>query len=300
MQTGFKRKLVRFRIHAPPSCLDDPVLTVSRALNKLLLQYDERVGGILVAYRNIRLEEPSAYILGDQPLLHFGVNVELTLFSPKRGMMLRGVVNRLGFDHVAMIVYGAFSASVPASAMRQGVSLEDGEMMFDSQPVQVGTSLTFTVAGIDVAHALMHIDGALVDPRCAVLAVAPPSNVPSEPLLYSPAIAGAEAYRSGANVIRFDEIDGDDASAANASEAATHVRFDDNDDGAVASSGSHIVFDDADVSQAIVGHTSDDDDDDDDSVKSKRKSKRSKSKRRRSKSSADEKHSKKKKKSRRH
>ena len=44
--------------------------------------------------------------------MHFNVSVELTLFEPKLGQVMVGIVNKVSPDHIGCLVNGFFNASI--------------------------------------------------------------------------------------------------------------------------------------------------------------------------------------------
>lgn len=51
-------------------------------------------------------------IMDDRALVHIRIHVELTLFAPRPGTALTGVVNNVSVDHIGLLVHGIFNASV--------------------------------------------------------------------------------------------------------------------------------------------------------------------------------------------
>jgi hypothetical protein len=70
------------------------------------------VKGIVLAYWNVRLLEPQGRIINELPYVHFDVSVRLLVFAPYVGCKLMGTVTKLGADHIGMLVYDIFNASI--------------------------------------------------------------------------------------------------------------------------------------------------------------------------------------------
>ena len=65
-----------------------------------------------MAYWNIQLLEPQGRIINELPYVHFEVSVRLLVFAPYVGCKLMGTVTKLGADHIGMLVYNIFNASI--------------------------------------------------------------------------------------------------------------------------------------------------------------------------------------------
>ncbi|XP_006814864.1 uncharacterized protein LOC102804545 [Saccoglossus kowalevskii] len=71
------------------------------------------LNGVLIAYENIQLFEASCEIVDDQPCIHFDVQLDTIVFQPSVGSKLKGVVRKIGIDHIGCLVHGCFNSSVP-------------------------------------------------------------------------------------------------------------------------------------------------------------------------------------------
>lgn len=114
----------RIPISLSPACLKKSNNSVKdgvdEQLNKLLMKYDPELGGVVLSYRKVRVNDSSGTSLGGHvgtilfghPWIHLDVNVRLMLFTPQKGDKLEGLVKSVGPDHVNIVVHGMFNASV--------------------------------------------------------------------------------------------------------------------------------------------------------------------------------------------
>ena len=54
-----------------------------------------RLGGVPLAYSRVQRVHPGGYIVEDQPHLHVSLQVDLIVFTPQAGSMLRATVNKV-------------------------------------------------------------------------------------------------------------------------------------------------------------------------------------------------------------
>lgn len=76
------------------------------------MRYIPEVKGVALQYQNIKLLSRDAVIQTESPYMHFDIQVDFTVFSPKVEDSMIGVVNKVSPDHVGCLVYGLFNASI--------------------------------------------------------------------------------------------------------------------------------------------------------------------------------------------
>ncbi|ELR12177.1 RNA polymerase Rpb7 domain containing protein, partial [Acanthamoeba castellanii str. Neff] len=117
----FKEVEVLLTLALPPSGLRDINAAVCNRLNQSLMKYvalgEGGAGGVLVAYWGVALEGSCGRIMYEQPELHCRVRLHALFFAPSPGLTLVGEVNKVGSDHVGLLVAGAFNASVSRDAV---------------------------------------------------------------------------------------------------------------------------------------------------------------------------------------
>ncbi|XP_064635645.1 uncharacterized protein LOC135492883 [Lineus longissimus] len=84
---------------------------ITDQLDRELNIYSEKLNGVLIAYKNIRLKNYSGTVIGDDPLIYVDIVADLMVFKPELGCTLEGVVNKIGRDHIGYLVHGCFNAS---------------------------------------------------------------------------------------------------------------------------------------------------------------------------------------------
>lgn len=54
----------------------------------------------------------NGFIFNGRPHVHFCVNVKFLVFTPVEGEYLEGTVNKVGEDHIGLLVHGVFNVAV--------------------------------------------------------------------------------------------------------------------------------------------------------------------------------------------
>lgn len=94
-------------------------------LDPLLMSYYEPVGGVVIAYANIRFESDEARIVAESPFAHVWVTVDFLVWGPKKGSVLQGWVNLQSASHVGLLVENTWNVSIPKEKIPAGWSYHE-------------------------------------------------------------------------------------------------------------------------------------------------------------------------------
>eukprot|EP00005_Dracoamoeba_jomungandri_P004715 CAMPEP_0174258478 /NCGR_PEP_ID=MMETSP0439-20130205/7461_1 /TAXON_ID=0 /ORGANISM="Stereomyxa ramosa, Strain Chinc5" /LENGTH=163 /DNA_ID=CAMNT_0015341997 /DNA_START=165 /DNA_END=656 /DNA_ORIENTATION=- len=124
-------------------------------------------GGIVVSFSNVQLLDEKAKIFDQQPEFHFRVLVDFLIFDPAPGKKLVGVVNLLGDDHIGLLVWDFWAASItseyiPSTYEYSEVLERWQDKENKDQVIEIGTELTFEVRSLNVARRMISINGTLI------------------------------------------------------------------------------------------------------------------------------------------
>ncbi|KAJ2493756.1 hypothetical protein IWW37_000387 [Coemansia sp. RSA 2050] len=93
---------------------------IHEALNNMLLHYVPQVRGVVLAYSKVKLRSDTALMFFDSPYGQLEVSARLLLWRPIAGMALKGQINVQSPDHIGMLLWDTFNASIPASLIPKG------------------------------------------------------------------------------------------------------------------------------------------------------------------------------------
>jgi DNA-directed RNA polymerase I subunit RPA43 len=93
---------------------------IDQEMTAQLMQYSEKLQGVILSFSNVKLERPVGAIMNEQPYIHCKVLADALVFRPREGMILEGVVNKIGSNHIGMLFAGVFNGSVAASELPKG------------------------------------------------------------------------------------------------------------------------------------------------------------------------------------
>lgn len=165
-KSPFRELTVKLFVHLMPYHTHDIQAGINEHLNKLLMKYNEELEGVVISYYNVKPLQSNGAIIADYPHIHFYVTATLLLFCPRVGSKLVGQVEKVGVDHIGLLVYGIFNAAIPRDAM--ATTLEcDGEQEYwydinnPEEQIGVGSVLQFTVTRLETSQDILAIQGSL-------------------------------------------------------------------------------------------------------------------------------------------
>ncbi|KAG0369463.1 hypothetical protein BC939DRAFT_461016 [Gamsiella multidivaricata] len=101
-------------IHLPPCFATKPTEGIQEQLNGFLMRYMPQVDGVVLAHSDLKLLQESGRIMYDSPYCHFWISVKLLVWKPTKGSKLHGTINLQSPDHIGLLLYGTFNASIPS------------------------------------------------------------------------------------------------------------------------------------------------------------------------------------------
>jgi DNA-directed RNA polymerase I subunit RPA43 len=163
------------KVQLPPSAMSDVNGSISKVLKRRLMKYDDSLGGVMLAFSNVVLRRQYGTVFNELPNIMFDVDAEMVLFSPQSGADLVGTINKIGRNHIGLLVGGVFNASISADKMHTSLFSYDADL--DSWSggtggengqglsLNVGNAVAFTVERIQAAGGIFCIAGQ--EPRMA-------------------------------------------------------------------------------------------------------------------------------------
>lgn len=100
----------------PPAYVGRAHQGVYELLNAKLVEFDDRLGGVLLSYSNVLLRNAGSGIVGvDAPEAQFRARFEALLFKPRSGMKLRGMITHVTAGHLMLLFCSVFPVTVQRS-----------------------------------------------------------------------------------------------------------------------------------------------------------------------------------------
>lgn len=132
---AYTLRRVEIPLYLYPIDAGDAAMGATQSLDSALLTYLPSCRGLLMGWRDAHFTAPLARVLDDSPLVHVHVALQVALWRPGRGDVLRGRVTFMGPSHVGLLVMGTFNASVPVQRIPPSWSFNDDD---DDDDADVG------------------------------------------------------------------------------------------------------------------------------------------------------------------
>lgn len=170
----FEQCQMLLQLSLPPCYIQDISTGLHEQLNLMILRYSSKLQGVLLAYSKLRLVEPFGRIINETPYIHCKVIMDALVFQPKIGSTIEGVVNKVGSNHVGLLVAGVFNASISSAQLPTDYSYDYVNTQWinnscsiddESRHLEVGSTVVFTVNKLHTASEVMSIEGSLVVPE---------------------------------------------------------------------------------------------------------------------------------------
>ncbi|KAL0221236.1 hypothetical protein RCL1_001090 [Eukaryota sp. TZLM3-RCL] len=115
----FQRHSVIRTIFVAPNQLKNIPQSISDLLHSGLFKYNRSCQGVLLAFNNLQILDRYGQYVDDSPFLSVKVSVDYIYFVPSVGSKLPGVVTAIAEDHIALLVYGVWQASISSNLLSQ-------------------------------------------------------------------------------------------------------------------------------------------------------------------------------------
>ncbi|KAI5858812.1 hypothetical protein BZA05DRAFT_382524 [Tricharina praecox] len=160
-------------------------------LDPLLMTFFEPVDGVIVGYDNIRFESAEGRINAEAPYPHVWTTVDLLVWSPTKGMVLKGWVNLQSASHIGLLVDNTWNVSIPfaripemwkykdaAAGTEDGMEVDQGAesvegAWVDEKGERIEGLLKFVVESVKGGGSIFIMEGTLLDREKIENAVVP-------------------------------------------------------------------------------------------------------------------------------
>jgi len=179
-QAVFYRKKLRWTVSLLPAALKNVQMNVEDTLRSMLLKYADGIGGILMAFENVKILSDNknctvGMIMNELPHIHYKVAADALVFVPKPGCPLTGEVTETCFhSHVSLVVHHYFNASISADRLRAaGFAFDEVQLQWfrdnnDNQnPLMAGDRIDFVCEKLYESAGIISIEGSkpLLQPK---------------------------------------------------------------------------------------------------------------------------------------
>jgi len=149
-------------------------------LDPLLMTYFEPVDGVVIGYDNVRFESSEGRINAEAPYPHVWTTVDLLVWRPAKGMVLKGWVNLQSASHIGLLIDNTWNVSIPFARIPktwkykdavaepedmevdQGAESAEGAWV-DEKGGKIDGLLKFVVESVKGGGSIFIVEGTLLD-----------------------------------------------------------------------------------------------------------------------------------------
>ncbi|CAG8493796.1 3843_t:CDS:2 [Paraglomus brasilianum] len=121
VSSAFKEVTVEYYIHLAPVFFGNVTHGIKEIFGALVMKYVPELGGIVLAFSNLRVLSPGQYILEDTPYGHFWVRANLLLWAPEIGCISSATVTMQSAGHIRLRMYDTFDVIIPVKEIPRDV-----------------------------------------------------------------------------------------------------------------------------------------------------------------------------------
>ncbi|XP_076438543.1 DNA-directed RNA polymerase I subunit RPA43-like [Babylonia areolata] len=149
-QSGFTTVHAEQHISLPPRFQTRISEGVRQQLDAKIGFACDKFDGAVIGYSNVRLLTDKGLVIDDAPYINFRISADFIVFQPRVGARLQGVVNKIGKDHIGLVVHGHFNVSIRLTSGQPESTVSKGDLC------------QFTVVRVHTHRHLLSMIGKLV------------------------------------------------------------------------------------------------------------------------------------------
>jgi DNA-directed RNA polymerase I subunit RPA43 len=150
------------------------------------MRYTTALGGVPTHIISAALEERSGAIVGDAPGVNCSAKANYMVFAPQPGQLLIGEVNAVSSDHIGMLIYNNWNASIPRAHIPAQYEYDHEverwcDRDFDSPLIEEGSAVSFAFQAFEMGgDGAFSVIGSLATPHTGLVPKAKGRPEPSQ------------------------------------------------------------------------------------------------------------------------
>lgn len=139
-------------LNLPPSGLGNLKKSIIELIaDKKIGLYDQKLQGIILAVRNIKVIGNSGAMRFDDPMIHLNLSADCYYFHPTVGSVVKGTVMHISSRQIGVIIFRVFSVTI---------RLNENQKQWYG--VEMNSEIEFRIKNFDLENMLPYIEGELV------------------------------------------------------------------------------------------------------------------------------------------
>lgn len=139
-------------LNLPPSGMSNLKKSIIDLIaDKKIGLYDQKLKGIILDVRNIKLIGNAGAMRFDDPMIHLNLKADCYYFHPTVGSVVKGVVRHISSRQIGVIIFRVFSVTI---------RLNENQKQWYG--VEMNSEIEFRIKNFDLENMLPYIEGELV------------------------------------------------------------------------------------------------------------------------------------------
>lgn len=132
------------------------------SLKGMMMGWNDQMQAIPLQLHSLKLADHTGRIINENPCVHVTVKARWTVFKPRVGGLLKGVIRQQTPEHLSLLILGYFNATIPANQMSIGYRWNQLRAVWESpdgNALLCGATLEFMVLEVRRDASLITIIG---------------------------------------------------------------------------------------------------------------------------------------------
>jgi hypothetical protein len=164
-QTCFQSMEILLKVAMEPIDSLHPTNAVKKQLSNILFKFNDVLEGIPLSFTELKFPPGKEYgrILGSEPWIHVDVITKVSIFKPIVGVKVRGKIVAVSDNHVSILVFAMFNASISGAEMKKGYKYSSLSKAWSSPRVDLSVDdyIVFTIASFQHSSGVVNIEGSI-------------------------------------------------------------------------------------------------------------------------------------------
>lgn len=153
----------KFYVDIPQYEIGNMAAATKLKITELLLRYDANLNGVVLAYKDVKPVQRSAFCYADSPYLHIPMEATFLVFRPVPGCQLPGTITYISSSAVSLCVFDYFQADVDIADLKTSWTFGNNKWFRNRENLVEGDSVVVKVINVNPIPRGIQLDVQIVE-----------------------------------------------------------------------------------------------------------------------------------------
>eukprot|EP01114_Cavostelium_apophysatum_P015424 TRINITY_DN4194_c0_g1_i1.p1 TRINITY_DN4194_c0_g1~~TRINITY_DN4194_c0_g1_i1.p1 ORF type:complete len:240 (+),score=63.43 TRINITY_DN4194_c0_g1_i1:129-848(+) len=162
----FKKVRIGMKIYLSPFWSGKVSMGIKYHLDQFIFRYIPEFSAVMVSHDNLEVLDRAGLIMDENPFVLTKIKVDFLLFAPALHSFIIGTVNNVGVDHIGLLIFRTFNASIGSQNLGGNFKLDFSSGTWTDQgtgaQIAVGTDIVFEIINIHQENHILSIVGSML------------------------------------------------------------------------------------------------------------------------------------------